>query len=180
MKPTRSKSFQGRRNRKPLNESLNARLVSYAAAARAAGVGRRALEAAEVVTRAAGAAGVGLLLSASPASARIVYTATYTTIPLRGSFPLDLNHDGIIDFNFSGVSGSPFFFSRRVTSAQAGNAILGNIQATSVFTGHPLPAALPPLCRQAIVLDRGVSSDHTRICSCTILSKELALLHGLL
>ena len=67
MKPTGSNSFKSRRSHSgrsvKLNEGLDKRLASYAAAASAAEVGRRARcpEAAEVITRAASAVGVGLL-----------------------------------------------------------------------------------------------------------------------
>jgi hypothetical protein len=47
---------------------------------------------------AAGAAGVGLLVLAQPAEAKIVYTPTHKVIGLNGSYNLDLNHDGIADF----------------------------------------------------------------------------------
>ena len=103
MKPTGSNSFKSRRSHSgrsvKLNECLDKRLASYAAAASAAGVGSRtrATEAAEVITRAAGAVGVGLLLTAGPASARIVYTPAYTKLCPRYvscTFPLDLDHDG--------------------------------------------------------------------------------------
>jgi hypothetical protein len=48
---------------------------------------------------AAGAGGVGLLGSAQPAKAKIVYTPAHVTI--SGKIPLDLNHDGITDFTLS-------------------------------------------------------------------------------
>jgi hypothetical protein len=50
---------------------------------------------------AAGAAGVGILGSAHPAQARIVYTPSNIPIVVNGGFAeLDLNHDGIKDFQF--------------------------------------------------------------------------------
>ena len=45
---------------------------------------------------AAGAAGVSLLVLAQPADAKIIYTPAHVVI--GRTFPLDLNHDGIIDF----------------------------------------------------------------------------------
>ena len=158
MKPTGSNSFKSRRSHSgrsvKLNECLDKRLASYAAAASASEVGRRARfpEAAEVITRAAGAVGVGLLVTAGPASARIVYTPAYTRVEGSSSspFPLDLNHDGITDFKFvSYVLFSTPFFSRRVVPVQAGNAILGNIQGALNATGAPerffgVASALPP------------------------------------
>jgi hypothetical protein len=47
---------------------------------------------------AAGAAGVSLLAFAQPSEAKIVYTPTHRIIGTNGLYPLDLNHDGTIDF----------------------------------------------------------------------------------
>jgi len=47
---------------------------------------------------AAGAAGVGVLVLGHTAEARIVYTAADTSITPNHTIPLDLNHDGIVDF----------------------------------------------------------------------------------
>jgi hypothetical protein len=53
---------------------------------------------------AAGAAGVGMLASAQPAQARVVYTpANIPIVQNGGPVELDLNHDGIGDFQFSNV-----------------------------------------------------------------------------
>ena len=142
MKPTGSNFFKGHRSRRgrPLSEGLDKRLASYAAAASAAGVGSRARSRAEVVTRAASAVGVGLLLSAGPASARIVYTPAYT--PVVGStFPLDLNHDGITDFEFRAGGATTFGAEVSVSPAQAGNAILGKVQG--VVSGYGRPFTCP-------------------------------------
>jgi hypothetical protein len=46
----------------------------------------------------ASAAGVSLLGLAQPSEARIVYTKAHDIIGTRDIYPLDLNHDGIIDF----------------------------------------------------------------------------------
>jgi hypothetical protein len=51
---------------------------------------------------AATAAGVGVLIFAQPAEAKIVYTPANVRItPINGSYNLDLNHDGKTDFFFS-------------------------------------------------------------------------------
>ena len=157
MGSTGSNSFKclRSRSRRPLSEGFDKRLASYATAARAAGVGSHALEAAEVITRAASAAGVGLLLSASPASARIVYTPAYTALPFNvptSGFPLDLNHDGITDFKFFAKTGttSGAYARLAVSSAQAGNAILGNIQGV-LSNGYGAPFT----CRVASALTPG-------------------------
>jgi len=145
MKPTGSNSFEGRGIRLPrsLNESLEKRVASYAAAARAAGVESRATVAEpakmNLITYVTGAAGAGLLLAGAPVSARIVYTPAYTKIPIQqlcssGSRPFvsfDLNHDGINDFSLAAASancGHDQAFFWNVTPKQTGNAILGKIQ----------------------------------------------------
>jgi hypothetical protein len=46
----------------------------------------------------ASAAGVSLLALAQPSEARIVYTKTHQVIGRNGVYPIDLNHDGVIDF----------------------------------------------------------------------------------
>lgn len=133
--------------RKPLTRSatnlsanLNQRLLGYATAATAAGVGALAL--------------------AQPAEAKIIYTAANIPITVNGSpVQLDLNHDGIIDFsfiNFSGLGicterkvrhgakvGHPntltcFIDYLKVVPAQAGNAI-GSSQS---FNGAQCAAEL--------------------------------------
>jgi len=47
---------------------------------------------------AASAAGVGLLALAQPAGAKIVYTSAHVTLKGNQPLPLDLDHDGFIDF----------------------------------------------------------------------------------
>jgi hypothetical protein len=49
---------------------------------------------------AATAAGVGLVGSAQPSAAKIVYTSANITISPMTTVPLDLNHDGFKDFSF--------------------------------------------------------------------------------
>lgn len=70
-------------SRKPtaLNTNLNKALISYAAAACAAGV--------------------AILAEAMPAEGEIVYTSTNTPILVGSPVSLDLNHDGVIDFVLS-------------------------------------------------------------------------------
>jgi hypothetical protein len=52
---------------------------------------------------AAGAAGVGVLAFGQSAEAKIVYTPADTSIAPNHVVPLDLNHDGIVDFGFNDV-----------------------------------------------------------------------------
>lgn len=47
---------------------------------------------------AASAAGLEVLALAQPSEAKIIYTKTHQVIGANGVYPLDLNHDGIIDF----------------------------------------------------------------------------------
>jgi hypothetical protein len=48
---------------------------------------------------AAGAAGVGVLAMAQPVAAKIVYTPANINLGFEQETPLDLNHDGVTDFN---------------------------------------------------------------------------------
>lgn len=59
---------------------------------------------------AAAAAGVGMLAAANPGNAKIVYTPSNIPINVNGALVnLDLNHDGINDFQFAaGYSGPGF------------------------------------------------------------------------
>src|SRR5580692_1045954 len=55
---------------------------------------------------AATAGGVGLLALAQPSEAKIIYTKTYHVIDTNGNYPLDLNHDGTVDFVIQDSSAS--------------------------------------------------------------------------
>lgn len=67
-----------KRHAKNLSPSLEQRLGRYALAA--------------------SAAGMGMLAPANVSEAKIVYTKTYEVIGADSVYPLDLNHDGTIDF----------------------------------------------------------------------------------
>jgi len=67
---------------------------------------------------AASSAGVGILALAPPAEARIVYTQQHQKI--SGSFELDLNHDGVVDFVLSAGYGG------NSTDADVGPVYQGN------------------------------------------------------
>ena len=54
---------------------------------------------------AASAAGVGALALGQPAQAKIVYTKAHHVIVRNSHYFLDLNHDGILDFEISQASG---------------------------------------------------------------------------
>ena len=84
MAATRAKEIDMTQPARPLSnlsESITHRLNAYALAA--------------------GAAGIGMLASAQPAGAKIVYTpANIPIVQNNGFVELDLNHDGIKDFQF--------------------------------------------------------------------------------
>lgn len=98
---------------------------------------------------AATAAGVGLFAAPQSAEAKIVYTSANVTIPLNTTFALDLNNDGIADFDF-------YFFTYgprkplaplgyhqdqlALQPAKAGNEVWGIASSKGVECA----AALPP------------------------------------
>ncbi len=77
-----------RKNRTPtsLDQKLDRRLIGYAAAA--------------------SAAGVGMIAAALPSQAEVVYTPTHQTITSGESLTLDLNNDGIADFTLHSQNSS--------------------------------------------------------------------------
>jgi hypothetical protein len=74
---------------------------------------------------AASAAGVSILALARASEAKIIYTKTHKVIGRDGVYPLDLNHDGVVDFLIlqatSGYQPSNALFAKEA----AGNAVLG-------------------------------------------------------
>jgi hypothetical protein len=96
---------------------------------------------------AAGAAGVGMLALAHPAEAKIVYTSAHIPIVQDGGpVELDLNHDGINDFQFSNAYTTERMrppegyhqSSLNVYPAQASNRV-----RAAVIKGQTGAAALP-------------------------------------
>jgi hypothetical protein len=79
---TRSQEFAAR-----INSNLDKNLLAYVAAA--------------------SAAGVGLLAAAQPAEAKVVYTAVNVTLDRNSSYSLDLNNDGIPDFEITEFFSQP-------------------------------------------------------------------------
>ncbi len=59
---------------------------------------------------AATAAGVGLLAAAQPAEAKVVYTAANVSLDRNSSYSLDLNNDGIPDFEITEFYSEPVRF----------------------------------------------------------------------
>jgi hypothetical protein len=85
---------------------------------------------------AAGAAGVSVLAMAPPASAEIIYTPAHQAIlGPRGTFRLDLNHDGIADFGITNTTNfnTDQAFSNLFVNCMPGNAVAG----TWVYFGFP-------------------------------------------
>lgn len=91
------------RSRTPLSANLERNLANYAIAA--------------------GAAGLGLVSVAQPAQAEVVYTPAHITIDdIQRRYFLDLNNDGIRDFDFLysyGQVGSSYFVSVGVHGASS-------------------------------------------------------------
>lgn len=85
---------------------------------------------------AASAAGVGMLALAHPAEAKIVYTPANVQIPFCTLYQLDLNHDGIADFNFYHCS----------TGQNGGFGLLSStrIKSNLIWGQNNLASALKP------------------------------------
>jgi hypothetical protein len=104
------------KSRKPveLGERINKRWLGYAAA---------------------GAAGIGMLATVQPAQADIIFTPAHTTIAPNTSLSLDVNHDGIADFQltnshafecvFSSCRTFASFNTMRIKGVQPGNGVRG-------------------------------------------------------
>ncbi|MFZ0771753.1 MAG: hypothetical protein WCA49_24010 [Candidatus Sulfotelmatobacter sp.] len=114
MSLSRLPSHASGKNRLPfsLNPTLEHKLLGYATAA--------------------SAAGVGLMALAQPSLAEVVYTPTHQKI---GSVALDLNNDGTTDFTIRNFGGSCFGRSMFICSQtlsvipNSGNAVLGTYGA---------------------------------------------------
>lgn len=112
---------------------------------------------------AAGAAGVSLLALAQPSEAKVVYTPTHQIIGYPGTLYLDVNNDGITDFTMSNyrfissnLNASYDFLA--VTTRVQGNKMVGNQMFASALTagfqiGPDGPFAVP-------IPSHGVVMDH--------------------
>jgi hypothetical protein len=101
-------------------------------------------------TFAATAAGVGLLAQASPTEAEIAYTPTYVALNGVQSYSLDLNHDGIPDFNiaiawvYCGDACSGYSLYVRPYDSKRQNQIVGVDEAASALrVAAPIWAGRP-------------------------------------
>ncbi len=90
----------------------------------------------------AAASGVTMLALASSAKAEVVYTAAHQKLPLNTTFALDVNGDGIADFNFFastllGGARDTYTFNSdaelRVAGAGQSNQVWGAKEAVSVL-----------------------------------------------
>jgi len=78
---------------------------------------------------AATAAGVGMLALTQSAEGKIIYTKANKTIGLKDTLRLDLNHDGIVDFNLKNTSSWVSFTGGdwlSVIPARKNNAVWGH------------------------------------------------------
>lgn len=84
---------------------------------------------------AASAAGVGILALAQPVEGEIIYTKAHTKIPPNTTFQLDLNHDGIVDFDLKNSFGHSFFttWGRLFAIPAQGNQVWGHTYARQAF-----------------------------------------------
>ena len=99
---------------------------------------------------AASAVGVALLATAQPAEAKIVYTKTRETLTgVTQPHPLDLNHDGVADFNISYCSCRPQAPTAWTLTGPAGNSVRFG-PAFPSFAGA-LPSGAPIGPKQAFL-----------------------------
>ena len=95
---------------------------------------------------AASAAGVGVLAMAPPAEGKIVYTPAHRTIAPHQAIPLDVNHDGKVDFRFKdtlSTTSASFFHSGRLSIFPlAANQIWGHKTAAGLHYASALPAGV--------------------------------------
>ncbi len=94
--------------------------------------------------RAATTAGVGILASAQPAEAKIIYTPAYVVIGAGQKFQLDLNHDGIIDFGLQVRTCSCTTYRKEFRIYGNGQGVTYNVMGitSSTADGGGIAAAL--------------------------------------
>ena len=115
-----------RTSRQPskLSESLHRQLNSYALAA--------------------STAGVGLLALGQSAEAKVVYTPAHKWLPINKNFYLDLNHDGVNDFQLLLASSNRTSGFTRALSVRWTTKTQSQNQIYSVLSGGVLCAAALP------------------------------------
>ena len=100
----------------PVNARLDRKLTAYMAAA--------------------GAAGIGLLASPPRAEARVVYTPTNVSVGVQGGLLIDLNNDGITDFEIVG-----FRCGSRGNCIAANPSVTGNAIRAELYGANLVAAA---------------------------------------
>lgn len=127
IRPNLQTGFRTRKRATPLKATLDKNLSAYATAATAAGM--------------------GVLMSALPVEAKIVYTPSNIPIPVNaGTIRFDLNNDGIPDFGFN--NGYSFGGVHRGEGYHAGSVTVSPAQKNNAIwevTSHnaQCAAALP-------------------------------------
>jgi len=92
----------------------------------------------------AGAAGVGLLALGQSAEAKVVYTAAHKWLPVNKNFYLDLNHDGVNDFQLLLASSNRTSGFTRALSVRWTTKTQSRNQIYSALSGGVLCAAALP------------------------------------
>jgi hypothetical protein len=110
----------------------------------------------DLYSLAASAAGVSVLALASPSQAEIVFTAAHIKITPNHKLALDLNHDGVKDFELvdSGAGSSDFL---EINALHAGNALA---QANTDCNPSVGVAAL----KAGVLIGQGQTFSHNVYC----------------
>jgi hypothetical protein len=117
-------------------------------------------------TAAASAAGVGMLACCQPAEGKVVSTLSWTQIVPGANVSLDLNNDGIPDFQFSnltsGTSVGRFRYGKLKVLPQAGNAIWGTGgSAAALGSGVTIGSSNRKLQASHQFMVRGTYYEHS-------------------
>jgi hypothetical protein len=93
----------------------------------------------------AAASGVTMLALTPGAEAKVVYTPTNQKLPLNATFALDLNGDGIPDFNFfaSTFTGGALRAETFTSNSDAGLTVAGAVQSNQAWGVLGFVSALP-------------------------------------
>jgi hypothetical protein len=93
----------------------------------------------------AAASGVTMLALTPGAEAKVVYTPTNQKLPLNTTFALDVNGDGIPDFNFfaSTFMGGDLRTETFTSNSDAGLTVTGAVQSNQVWGLNGSVSALP-------------------------------------
>jgi hypothetical protein len=114
---------------------------------------------------AASAASVSLLALATPSEAKIVYTKTHKVIGTNGLYPLDLNHDGTIDFLIQ-EQGYPFGASG--SNGLGAKEALGNAVEGGNFLASALAKGAPIGSRQRFISSTGFFGERMFNAACSV------------